>query len=671
MALHDFNFLWLMLALPGIALLRRMRGAWLDQGFFAALSAGYAATFVLISPIAIAGYALNWPIRVLALSLLAMSALAVLDLVWHALEAERAPRPTLAPRSRFGTAVERALGLLVLALVIVDYDGGMRVGSYAIGDAHYHMGKIRTLMDHGFVNWDPFASAKPFDSVYHSSLYHATIAALSRWTGLAGFEGWSRMLPWTKLVVAGSAQALVFALLRSRVLALGAAASAVIAWAPLTIQPYPNQLAALWLLPLIMARGIDLIGGDAPWRSVAGIAGIALVLGQVHGLYYAFACLLLGPALLAALLIALALPELRSWAKVPACGLLALALGLPWLATSVVVRQAQGDAITAAIEAQRPFALETGEPPPQAQPEQADDADEGEADDEPPVVNDERVGNWRYRGFLLFERGQIALDPGELTDLGNLRVQLLLALLLGALTREPRRISALVAMVAAVMLVLHVPALCTLVARIAGAPWMLRRLDIVLLMLGFAVVPYALAPLLQERGWLRGPVPYLLFALALGYAYEYGTDENAWTRERYLARWHHPERLPMQLRKLQRRAALLREYVPPGAELATPPGRGVEIPEICDCFPFALAAQEGTHGIVDMPHRRGALQNLLSPGAELESRMWVITKYGVRHIFLGNTRGSAMLRKRLKPISKVSIRNKVGTLIVLDEKMLQ
>src|SRR5262245_26162624 len=102
MWLHPFNLLWVLLALPGFALLRRARRAWLDQGVFAALSASYAATFVLLSPLAIAGYWFAWPVRVLAVGVLVSMAVALADLGWHFRELRALPRPSL-------------LGVLVLA----------------------------------------------------------------------------------------------------------------------------------------------------------------------------------------------------------------------------------------------------------------------------------------------------------------------------------------------------------------------------------------------------------------------------------------------------------------------------------------------------------------------------------------------------------------------------
>lgn len=662
MSLHPFDLWWLLSVLPGLALLRRL-GLWLDQGPFAALSASYAATFVLLSPIAIVGYAFGLPVAGLAYASIALIALATFDLTWHVLERERWPRP----------AWTWLLGALVAAMMAADYWASQRVGSYRIGDAHYHMGKIRMLMDHGFVNWDPFVPGGMFDLVYHSNLYHALIAAFGQHSELAGYEAWSRVLPWTKLVVAGSAEALAFALFRSRVLGLGAAGAAVIAWAPLNIMPYPNQLAAIWLLPLVLARGIDLLNGDEPRRAAAGIAALSLLLAQLHALYYAFACLLLGPALLVALGIAVARRGLRSWAFAPLLGLLALGAGLPWFATSLLERRAQAEAIDEARKDPLPLVPAPWPLPPAAPPPEAESGAEVEAEPEGDEagVADPRAGNWRYRGFVLLSGDLIAFDPGSLDDFANLRVQLLLALLLATLTRQPRRVAALVAMIAAVFLVLHVPELCTLAARLAGAPWMLRRLEVVLVLLSFVVVPYALAPLLATRGWLRGPVPYLLVLLAFGYAYRFGTDENAWTRARYLQRVEQAERLPMELRKLGRRAQLLRDHVPSGALLAVPPGRAVEIAEICDCYPFALAEQEGTHGIADMPERRSAMRVLLSPGTALENKLAVIRRYGVRHIFVGNTHTTAKLREQLEPVTVRSTRTRVGTVLVLDERRMR
>src|SRR5689334_20973364 len=57
---------WLVLVLPGYVLLRRLRCRWLAYGLPSTLTLSYLASFALLSPISIAGYAFHWPLWVLS-----------------------------------------------------------------------------------------------------------------------------------------------------------------------------------------------------------------------------------------------------------------------------------------------------------------------------------------------------------------------------------------------------------------------------------------------------------------------------------------------------------------------------------------------------------------------------------------------------------------------------
>ena len=663
MAVTAFDVLWLLTALPGLAVLRRVQPDWLERGAFAALACSYLVTFALLSPLAIAGYAFAWPIRVLALALLTAIPLAAVDLLRAARGLRSWPRPSL-------------LGLIVLAMVIVDSLASRQAGSHWSGDAHYHISKVRLLIDHGFVHWDPYSPERAFDPIYHSNLYHALIGAWAEYAGLRPFDAWLRMLPWAKLLVAGSAEALAFALCRSRPLALGAAAAAVLGWFPLTILPYPNQLAALWLLPLAFASAVELLAGDRPWRSALGIAAAALVLAQMHGLYYAFAAMLLAPALLAALLFALARPKLRRWARAPALGLIALCVGLPWLATSALARRAENDRATRAkdmAEARAAAAAPVAELAVDAAVEPAPDPSlelvlEEERADEP-AEGDWRAGDWRYRGFELLPDGQVVLGFGSL-DHGNIRFQLVVALLLlAALTRGQRAVLAFAGIAGTTLAVLHVPLLCTLATRAAGSPWILRRLDSIVITLAFVVVPCALGMLLRDRGWLRGPVPHLMFALALGYAYAMPTGSATWSREHYLAKVRDPARMHREAQSQARRAALLEAHVTPGAVVVSSVARAIEIPQLCDCFPFALSTRAGTHGIPEMAARREALPLLLSHRTERPVRLSLLKQWDVHFLLADALRGGNALTRKLGKINRLTVavgRARRDILIVVD-----
>jgi hypothetical protein len=237
--------------------------------------------------------------------------------------------------------------------------------------------------------------------------------------------------------------------------------------------------------------------------------------------------------------------------------------------------------------------------------------------------------------------------------------------LLLVLGRERRPSLALAAMLGFVLLMLHLPALCTLAVRAAGSPWMLRRIDIVMSVSSLVIVPGVFARLMLDRGWLRGPAVQVAFALSLAYAWQTGIDAKAWTRAKYHARVEQPDKQEIELRKQARRASLL-SNVQRGAVIATPVGRAVELPKLCDCFGLALASHEASHGMSDMADRRYALPQILHPGVDNVTRAALMRRFGVRYIFVGISRRSTALRKAVAPLTLQVHRTKAGMLIELD-----
>ena len=642
MQLHLFEWLWLFTALPGFALLRRARRAWLDHGVFASVSASYVASFVLITPVAVAGYAFGWPVLVLAYAMLGLFALAAVDLAWHWRELSSLPSPNL-------------LGALVFMLVFVDYGAALNVGTHEVGDAHFHMAKVRLLMEAGLVDWDPYSPARQLDPVYFGNLYHALIGAWAKLSGLEAFDAWSRMLPWAKLVVAGSAEAFAFALFRSRPVALGAAAASVLAWFPLTMMPYPNQLAGLWLLPLALGSGIELLCGDRPWRAAFGVAGTAVALVQVHGLYFMFECIALGPVLLGALLWALARRHTRrSWRSLaPALGLLALCAGLPWFVTSALERGLDG--YLAKLPDLLPTVVASA-----AQP----DPKPGTAPEALPP--DARALDWRYRGFRLLPRERLVFEFGEV-NANNLRIQLLAGLLLAmVLARQRPRALVMLAMMVTVLLLLHVPALCTLAVRAAGSAWIVRRMDVLVAFAGQVIVPGALGLLLLQLRWLKGLTPLLAAGLALFYAYEFGVNAGPWSRERYVRNVARPENVQLDRRRQTRRSLLLRERVPPGSVVATGLQTSVELPQHCNCYALGLPAHEGLHGMGDMRKRRRATNAIFDPDVSTVSRAALLRRYGVKYVYVQATGSTKAMRRLFQPITVATYKTRGGMLLVVD-----
>ena len=71
-ALASVALYWLLLGLPGFVVLRRYLPSALESGGLGAISLSYLASFVLLSPVSILGYALHLPLWVMSAAIVAM-----------------------------------------------------------------------------------------------------------------------------------------------------------------------------------------------------------------------------------------------------------------------------------------------------------------------------------------------------------------------------------------------------------------------------------------------------------------------------------------------------------------------------------------------------------------------------------------------------------------------
>jgi hypothetical protein len=605
---------WLMLALPGYALLRRYARSWLEGGPLAGFTLSCLATFVLLTPVSVAGYALRWPLWVLTASVCLAVLAAALHLARTASWRAPRPRPSL---------VAVAAGSIVVADAFI----GLRYGSYLYGDGVYHIGRVRMLLEHGFNNLDPMVAGK-FDAIYHGNLYHALIAAAAQLTGLPAAHAWAFALFWAKLATAGAIYHLTWIVLRERAFAWTAAAMFAVYMAPLTARAYPNSLSIYCLVPLAVAFAVQAVIGEDRWRAAAGLGGAVLVTAQVHGLYYVFICILVGPTLLVALVRTRAqrLPGGRELTA----ALLALLLGLPWLATTVSQR--------AAARSVRPAS---------AAPPIADQREPGAGEGMAVAVAPDDPE--RAATFVRLSSGKIMLNPSRFWSQHSAEPQLLLALGLGFFTRRRRVLLAIGGPLLVLLVTLYVPPLCTALADAAGAPWIVRRLSVAFHALWFAIVPGTLLLWISERCATRWLEPVAL-ALGVAYGHTQGVDNKPWTRERYFASAFDsaPARdleRHAQLRKLFARA------IPRGATVLSRLTDSPLLTMDCGCYPLAITYGRGTRGVSDMAERRAAAALLLwrGPEADLRARLAVLRQYNVTAMWLRGSEGR-MLAKIYRPI---------------------
>ena len=132
---------WALLLLPGLAVARRWAPREVERGALSAVALGYAATLALLSPWSLLCYLLRLPAW-------AFSAAVAIAIATGAVAVARTKpwRDWRRPQ-----APEVVLGALLLAVHLLL---AARLGSWLDGDATYHIGRTRDLLDHGFSNRD-------------------------------------------------------------------------------------------------------------------------------------------------------------------------------------------------------------------------------------------------------------------------------------------------------------------------------------------------------------------------------------------------------------------------------------------------------------------------------------------------------------------------------------
>jgi hypothetical protein len=620
-ALAAVALYWLLLALPGFVLLRRYLPEALEDGGLGSVSVSYLASFVVLSPVSILGYALH-------LSLWVMSGAFVFAVIASAIALGRDPPKLLSPRQ------VSIVALVAVALIAADMWFGLRTGSHFGGDGRYHAARIRTLFDHGFNNWDPFVSGRRFDDVYHTNVYHALIGASAQLAGVDPAAAWAFTWFFAKLVCAGSAYRLAWAVSGERW--IGWVSSAVFAvWmAPSALLPYPNMLSPYWLVSLAIAFFVELQSSTRRRVAIAGIAASAWVMPQVHALYYVFVCLLLAPLLLLrSSLAARAGGSRREWVA----ALLVLALGAPWLGVTMWHRANPAPQAAMAPGHPRPMDAASAIPLKAAAGKRA---------------------AARTRDFIQFESGMLVLNPSHL-QLRGTQFQLLVLLAFGlAAKRRRAQWMAATGVVAVVMAALYVPPLCTALAKLAGAPWIVRRLTTIPVVLYLALLP-CLPSMASPERFARPWTRVVWLGLGLAYAVARGVDSKPWERSAYLRHGWSGRAEYGALHGHAMRRVLFQRNVPSQATIVAPFEHAGTLGVFCDCYPLALSLTDPNHGIKDMDQRRADVSVIFDPTVPAEQRIALLRYHRVRHLWVKANKNFQALRRAYRPwLIKVDAYNK-------------
>jgi hypothetical protein len=279
---------WLLLALPGYALVRAVARGEIRCGFPGVMAVSYVGTFAIAAPISILGFVLEWPLAVFSSFLVAAIGLSIVVVImkgwWRGLA------------GMLAGAV-----CFEMALLLLDWFVAARVGPVYAADALTHLMHIRGLRDSGLSNLHPAYPFPVFIPIYHTNIYYAINAAIAQLTRTDVFTVWWSALLWAKLVSYGGVYYLGWRVFQ-RDWAAWAGVILLGTWAaPATFMLYPNKLAPYWLVPIALGQIVWVCERLGDLRRVSLVAATTLVLAQVHSMYAVFLGMAGGPFLVGVL----------------------------------------------------------------------------------------------------------------------------------------------------------------------------------------------------------------------------------------------------------------------------------------------------------------------------------------------------------------------------------
>ena len=611
---------WLLLALPGYAVVRRFFRDELRSGLLGTLGLSYLASFALLSPVSIGCYVFRAPLWV-------FSSFFLLAVIGGLIEITRQGWWRETGRLIIGGAS------VELSIVALDMILGARTGAITEGDAVVHLTRIRDVLDQGFSNLNPFVAEPFFFPIYHTNILHALYAACTQLTGVHHLSVWYASLPWGKLLIAGGAYYLTWSIYDRRWVAWVAAVFTVGCYGPVTFMVYPNKLAPYWILALMIAFVVQACQSPCHWKSMLKIGAASLVVGQIHSLYGGFAAVALAPVLLAVCAERMLRRKPDRW-RVAAC-ILGLAMAMPFVVVSKVKMGGAPSVSTgqevAASESERPNTKEEGR-----------------------ITMGPRAGWGTVR------------DP---------RALFLAAGVIAALAGSRRKQAAvLFAVAGTVALIFYVPPLCTAAVDFLHEKWILGRMGAVLKLAFIGLVPASFAFLLEPRAshwavgfivglvtlfvlWSSGHtgavyvgIPCLLVGSTLSLWVE--STRAWWTRSvasvlvLTLALPFLPKRNPVYtwanycrtatapkeeresyLIQTSQITAFLAKHLPRGETVLLEEWPGMVLTMVHDGH--IVAPKLAGAGITDLSQRRRDLRRMLAPNTPWQRRRSLLHKYGI------------------------------------------
>jgi hypothetical protein len=572
-------FFWLLLPLPGYALVRRFSKDDLESGLMGTVAISYLYTLGVLSPVAIVCYVLRLPVGVLSGYLVLLFVAGLIDVA-----RQRAWRDV-------GRVIVAALGV-ELVVVLMDMVLGARAGTFLAGDAFVHLSRIRHLLDHGMNNDDPFVAARHFFPVYHTNLLHALYAVCAQVTQCDLLDVWFDSLPMGKLLIAAGSYYMAWCVFRRNWAAWVAVMFVVGVRGPFQYVVYPNQLSPYFLTPMLIGILVSAVRGPCAWRHVVQVGVASLVIGQFHGLYVLFSLMAIGPVV--GVVVVVQMIRRRPGAlRLLACAA-AMWVGFPF----ILVSKWQTPQINRA-----------------------------------PVTETATISNSGY--FVRVGAHDVQRNPANLVHTLGGGVGNTLAWFVGigcALTCKRRKEAGfLIGIITTCLLILFVPQACSFFLRRLGEEWVMQRFDFIIGVCQIALVPGAIAAMIERvpmhvsgRMVLSG-VTVLAGAVSAGHE-----KPDDWKTMWQMA--SAPEAVRKEyLRTIKKIQALLKDHIPKGETILTDSSNGIGLVAISG-NPIVVS-ERASNGVPDQYQRKADLAVMLSPRTPWEQRIPLFKKYNTRYFY--------------------------------------
>ncbi|MEM7228220.1 MAG: hypothetical protein AAF432_05315 [Planctomycetota bacterium] len=614
--------LFLLLALPGLPVVRWLDRRWIEAGWPALYGVSTIVTLTIFTPIAIACYLMGTPVIMPAILMCNMM---LAGLIW--LIIQRAWRDL---RTVF-------TGLCGIELVLlIDAWLSFRHGTHFGGDTSVHLARIRMLVDHGLSNTDPFVAESFFWPIYHTNIVHLLHAMFATLTDRDAFLVWISSLTWSRLLIVCGTYTLAWSVFRKRWIAWTAAVFMLAAVFHSSLLAYPNKIAPFGIVPIIIALSIRALDHPKDWRPAALLAGAMLVLGQVHGMYVIFVAAFVTPVMLTAVIVRMVRTKsIERWSLIAVA---TIVLGLPFpMISQIGIRNARADRTTTAMATPTMITMPSATIAAVTAPAPATQS--REANPTP-----------RRRGghFLTLDNGWQVRNPQRGITARTARPVLLIALAaLGIVVLREWRLAVVFGCGLTVAMMLFIPPLCTAALDFFGAGWIVLRAQFLILLV-FAVivptVPLMIGVRCSDR-WIRrsesttpnitratsfvkrGAVLLgLCWAAYLGYWY-HGKAEDY---HRYIETARKPKAQRVEVHDTRQRvAAHIEELVKPGSTVLCDLEISSLLCSLTDVH--VVASRSSSLGVPDLAQRRRDVRTMIAEETPWPQRRALLRKYDARY----------------------------------------